>query len=178
MSGNFESGQLAPDLLAADVPFLNDFASTETEDAGYPALAAVLWDVVPIEQIQQATWSSIFRDDASAEQALRYLFPDHTLEDAGAERRFAMLRLIAVDGIRAATIWRWIDTLAGSPDVSDDDLFTFAAELAVSNRGVPMSTYHLADRFVFPSPTRQQCACWRPCVWEILEQIGPWLNTN
>lgn len=148
LSGNFESGQLAPDLLGADVPFLNAFASAETEDAGYPALAAVLWDVMPMEQIQQATWSAIFRDSGSAERALRYLFPDQTLEDAGAVRRFEMLRLIAADGARAATIWRSIDVLADSPDVSDEDLFAFAAELAIGNRGVPMSTYHLADRFV------------------------------
>lgn len=148
LTGNFESGQLAPDLLGVDVPFLNSFSSTETDDSEYPVLAAVLWGIVPLEQIEQATWSAVFRNDGATEQALRYLFPDQTLGDAGAARRFEMLQVVAADGARAATIWRSADVLAGSPDVSDEDLFDFAAGLAVANRGIPLSTYHLSDRFV------------------------------
>lgn len=147
LEGNFESGQLAPTLLGIDVPFLNAYASTDSEDAAFPVLAGALWGDVPLEAIQQATWSAIFRSEGAAEHALRFLFPDEKLDDENAVGRLRMLRLIAADTSRAAAIWRSIDVLATSPDMSDEDLFAFAAELATSSRGVPMSTYHLADRF-------------------------------
>lgn len=107
-----------------------------------------LFGVIPVEAIEQATWSAIFRDEHSSEKALYYLFPDQALDDRGAVRRFAMLRSLATNAVRAVAIWRSIDVLAGSPDVSDDDLFAFAAELASASRGAPMSTFYLADRFV------------------------------
>jgi hypothetical protein len=148
LRGNFESGQLAPTLLGIDVPFLNAYASSDSEDVAYPVLAGVLWGDVPIKAIQQPTWSAIFRDDGAAEHALRFLFPEENLDDADAAGRLRMLRLVTADASRAATIWRSIDVLATSPDLSDHDLFAFAAELATANRGAPMSTYHLAERFV------------------------------
>jgi hypothetical protein len=148
LTANFDSENFALDLLGMDLNLLNSYAIAETENAAYPALTAVLFDVVPIEAIEQATWSAIFRDEHSAEKALHYLFPDQALDDLGAVRRFAMLRSLAADAARAAAIWRSMDVLAGSPDVSDDDLFAFAAELASANRGAPMSTFYLADRFV------------------------------
>ena len=148
LTANFDSRDFALDLLGTDLEMLNSFAGAETEDAAYPALTAVLFDVVPAEAIEQATWSAIFRNDASAENALRYLFPDQTLDDQGAVRRLEMLRLIATDRARAATIWRSIDVLAVSPDMTDEDLFAFAAELATTRRGAATSTFHLAGRFV------------------------------
>ena len=99
---------------------------------------------MPIEAIEQTTWSAIFRDAGTAGNALRYLFPDEPLDDEDAVRRLGMLRLIAADQSRAAAIWRSIDVLANSPDVSDDAFFAFAAELAAADRGLPMSADHLA----------------------------------
>ena len=109
----------------------------------------MLFDVLPIAAIEEQTWSAIFRDPGSAEGALRYLFPDRSIdEDAHAVRRREMLRWVALDAARARGIWQSMDVLAGSPDLSDDDLFAFTAGLAGNHRGAPMSTYHLSDRLV------------------------------
>ena len=146
--GNFDSGNFALDLLGADLVILNSYSSTDAEDASYAALAAVLFNAVPIESIEEATWSAIFRDSRSTENALRYLFPEESLDDVRAVRRFEILRLIAKTPSQADLIWRSIDVLAVSPDVSDEDLFGFAAGLAETHRGAPMSTFHFADRLV------------------------------
>lgn len=149
LTANWESSDFAFSLLTVDVPLLNSFASRETDDAAAPALTAILFDVLPIEAIKEPTWSAIFRDRAAAEMALRYLFPDRSIEeDSQAVRRLEMLRWAATDVVRASMIWQSVDNIAGSPDVSDKDLFAFTARLAGSNRGAPMSTHHLADRLV------------------------------
>lgn len=149
LTGNWESRDFAFTLLDRDVALLNAFASQPTDDAAAPALTAVLFDVLPIGAIEQTTWSVMFRDRGAAEMALRCMFPDRPIEeDAYAVRRLEMLRWVATDASRASVIWTSIDVLAGSPDLDDDDLFAFTAELAGSNRGAPMSTYHLADRLV------------------------------
>lgn len=149
LTANWESGDLDLSLLNVDVPLLNSFARKEADDAAAPALTAVLFDVLPIEAIEEPTWLAIFRDRGAAEMALRYLFPDRSIEeDSRAVRRLEMLRWAAIDGVRASMIWQSLDNIAGSPDVSDEDLFAFTAGLAGSNRGAPMSTHHLADRLV------------------------------
>ena len=148
LTSNFDSGMFALEIMDTDLKLLNSFSSAETPDSAYPALAAVLAELVPAEAIEERTWAAIFRDNSSAENALRYLFPERPLDDHDAVRRLEMLRFIAADRARAAAIWRSIDVLAVSPDVTDDDLFAFAADLTTSNRGMPMSTFHLVDRFV------------------------------
>lgn len=149
LAGNFDSTALAPDLLGVDVDFLNDFARSDHENAAYPSLAAVLWGVVPAGSIQPETWLAMFRDTTQTEHSLRFLFPGQNVpDDENAVTRFAMLRIATQDAACGERIWRSIDVLAGSPDVMDTELFAFAAELAVTNRGAPISTHHLADRFI------------------------------
>lgn len=149
LTANWESGDFAFTLLDRDVPLLNSFASQPTDGAAAAALSAVLFGVLPIPAIEESTWSAIFRDRGSAEMALRYLFPDRSIEeDAQASRRLELLRWVATTAPRASLIWKSMDTIAASPDVSDEDLFAFASDLAGSNRGAPMSTHHLADRLV------------------------------
>jgi len=149
LTANWESGDFAFPLLDRDTPLLNTFASQPADDAADPALTAVLFDVLPITAIEQTTWSAIFRDSPATERALRYLFPDHSIEeDANATRRLEMLGWIAADPEHARMIWRSVDVIAGSPDIGDAQLFNFTAGLAGSNRGAPLSTYHLGDRLV------------------------------
>lgn len=149
LTANWESGDFAFTLLDRDVPLLNSFASKPTDHAIVPALTAVLFDILPIPAIEESTWSAIFRDRGSTEMALRYLFPDRSIgEDAQASRRLEMLRWAATAAPRASMMWKSIDNIAASPDVSDEDLFAFASDLAKSNRGAPMSTHHIADRLV------------------------------
>ncbi|MBD8465338.1 hypothetical protein IFU30_03560 [Plantibacter sp. CFBP 8798] len=149
LTANWESGYFAFSLLNQDLALLNSFASQVAEDAAAPALSAVLFDVLPVTAITEPTWSAIFRDRSSAEQALRYLFPDHSvLGDPGAARRLRMMQWIAADPARAGVIWPSIDVLASSPDLSDKDLFAFTAVLARNQRGAPMSTHHLSDRLI------------------------------
>ncbi len=149
LTANWQSGDFALGLLDRDVTLLNRFSSQPTEGAAAPALTAVLFGVLPIAGIEEQTWSAIFRDGSSAERALAFLFPDHSVEtDEQAARRLEILRWAATDAHRARVIWESVDVIAGSPDVGDDALFAFAAELAGSNRGAPTSTFHLAERFV------------------------------
>lgn len=149
LKGNWDSRDVAVVLLDRDVALLNAYASQPTEDAAAPALMAVLFDVLPISAIEQSTWSAMFRDGSAAEMALRYVFPDRPIdEDVHAVRRLEMLRWVATDAYRASMIWASVDVLAASPDLDDEDLFTFTAGLAGSNRGAPRSTYHFADRLV------------------------------
>ncbi|MDQ0895780.1 hypothetical protein [Agromyces ramosus] len=149
LTANWESDDFAFTLLDRDVPLLNSFASQQAEDAAAPALTAVLFGVLPIAAIEESTWSAIFRDRHSADMALRYLFPDRSIEeDARASRRLEILQWAATGAPRASVIWHSMDSIACSPDVSDEDLFAFTSDLARSNRGAPMSMHHLADRLV------------------------------
>lgn len=149
LTANWESGDFAFTLLDRDVALLNSFASQPTDDAAAPALTAVLFGVLPIAAIEESTWSAIFRDRRSAEMALRYMFPDRSIEeDAQASRRLEILQWVAAAAPRANAIWQSMDNIAGSPDVSDEDLFAFTSGLAGSNRGAPMSAHYLADRLV------------------------------
>jgi hypothetical protein len=153
LTSNWESGDFAFALLDHDNALLNSFATQPSEDAAAPALTAVLFEVLPIAAIEEQTWSAIFRDRGSAESALRYLFPEGSIdEDPLAVRRLQMLRWITADPARASVIWPSTDVLAGSPDLSDDDLFAFTAGLAGAHRGAPMSTHHLSDRLVRSLP--------------------------
>jgi hypothetical protein len=149
LTANWESNDFAFGLLDRDVGMLNSFAGQANQGAAYPALTAVLFNVLPIARIEEPTWSAIFRNDGAAEDALRYLFPDWLIpEDPQATRRLEILRWIVSDKTRARAVWRSMNALARSPDLSDNGLFAFTAELAQSNRGAPTSTYVLADRLV------------------------------
>jgi hypothetical protein len=149
LTANWASDDLALALLGRDIPLLNSFASQPSDDAAAPLLAAVAFGVVAISAVEESTWSAMFRDRGSAERALRYLFPDRSIEeDQDASRRLEMLRCVAASASRASMIWQAVDCIAGAPDVRDADLFAFTAHLAGSNRGAPMSMHHLADRLV------------------------------
>jgi hypothetical protein len=156
LDANFRSGDFAPTLLSLDLKFVNSFASSTERDAAHPALWAVLYDIVGIDQIDDTTWSAMFRDNPAADTCLRYLFPTDVVEaDATAARRLKMLAKVCEKKARAATVWRALDTLARNSDISDNDFFDFAAGLAVTNRGVPMSSQHLVERITRTLPAER-----------------------
>ena len=190
LDANFRSGDFAPALLSLDIRFLNFFASSTDRDAAHPVLWAVLYEIVRIDQINDTTWSAMFRDNLATDTCLRYLFPTDVLEgDPAAARRLQMLAKVCENSTRAAATWRALGTLAGSPDVSDDDLFDFAAGLAATNRGVPMSSQHLIERITRTLPAERtvkvlESMCSgnlgpnRPMAQYDLESINVWFLQN
>jgi hypothetical protein len=147
LKSNFASGNFESSLLGVDVNILNSFGAGASHDAAFPILTAVLADIVPVAAIREETWAAIFKDASSTENALRYLFLEPLEEDGAAIRRLGLLRRLSADRSRASQIWRSLDTVARSADISDADFFAFGAELAESNRGKPMSMTGLVDRF-------------------------------
>ncbi|WP_146082558.1 hypothetical protein [Rathayibacter sp. AY2B3] len=149
LTANWDSGNFALALLASDLAHLNSYASESTDAAALPALTAVLFNILPITAIEESTWSAIFRDESSCESALRFLFPEHTIDDDPAgSRRIEILRWVAVHAGGGTNLWRASDVLAGSPDLSDVDLFSFTAGLAKSHRGAPLSMGVMSVRLV------------------------------
>lgn len=149
LTANWESGAFADELLGADFPLLNGYASRDLPDAAEPVLYAVLHDVVPISAVWDTTWSAIFRDVGASGNALRYLFPSERVEqDPQSAKRLRMLESIATVDSRATAIWRSSDVLAASSDVDNQDLFGFLAKLSTRNRGAPASAHFLANRFI------------------------------
>ncbi len=148
LAGNFDSTELAPDLLGADVDFVNGFARGEPLEAAYPALAAVLWGVVPAEAIQPETWATMFFDTSGANVPCVSCFQTERLTTTNAVRRFAMLRSVAMDPVRTGIHLAFDGRPCGQSRCRG--LRTVRVRWGSSRRptATPISTHHLVDRFI------------------------------